>query len=96
MTLTWSGTDAVGEIDTYTILVSTDGGAFTPLLTKTKDVLDDIGRRYCTQKIQKPDFRSWNFDRWNTVRQLESSSSFMGLLEECRDLDSVGIEAVFK
>lgn len=35
--ISWSGTDAVGEIDTYAVLVAVDGGAFTPLLEKTSD-----------------------------------------------------------
>jgi hypothetical protein len=35
--LSWSGTDEVGEIDSYTIFVSVDGGAFTPFLERTQD-----------------------------------------------------------
>jgi CSLREA domain-containing protein/uncharacterized repeat protein (TIGR01451 family) len=33
--ISWSGTDAIGEIDSYTILVSVDGGGFTSLLNTT-------------------------------------------------------------
>jgi trimeric autotransporter adhesin len=36
-TLSWSGTDAVGEIAGYSIWVSTDGGDFVPLLENTQD-----------------------------------------------------------
>jgi uncharacterized repeat protein (TIGR01451 family) len=35
--ISWSGTDAIGEIDTYTIYVSANDGTFAPLLTETKD-----------------------------------------------------------
>jgi len=35
--LSWTATDAIGEIDTTSVFVSTDGGPFTPILTKTKD-----------------------------------------------------------
>ncbi len=33
--ISWSGTDAVGEIESYAILVSEDGGTFVPFLQKT-------------------------------------------------------------
>ncbi len=35
--ISWSGSDAVGEIDHYTILVSVNGGAFTPFLERTRE-----------------------------------------------------------
>src|SRR5262249_39663086 len=35
--LTWTGSDGGAGIATYTIYVSTDGGAFTALLTDTED-----------------------------------------------------------
>lgn len=34
--VSWLGTDAVGEIDNYTVLYAVNGGAFTPLLERTK------------------------------------------------------------
>lgn len=36
-TVSWTGTDAVGEVDSYSVWVSTDGSAFTALLENTKD-----------------------------------------------------------
>lgn len=47
--------------------------------------LDDFGRRYCTQKITNPDFRSWNLNRWRSRRQLESSSLSATLNQKCVD-----------
>jgi len=35
--ISWSGTDAVGEIDYYTVLVSEDGGDFTPFVERTSE-----------------------------------------------------------
>ncbi|MGE0824209.1 MAG: LamG-like jellyroll fold domain-containing protein [Candidatus Binatia bacterium] len=35
--ISWSGTDEVGEIESYSVFVSVDGGSFTPLLQDTKD-----------------------------------------------------------
>lgn len=35
--ISWSGTDAIGEIESYTILVSVDGGNFEPFLEKTQE-----------------------------------------------------------
>jgi uncharacterized repeat protein (TIGR01451 family) len=35
--ISWAGTDAVGEIDTYSVFVSVDGGPFTPFIEKTRD-----------------------------------------------------------
>jgi len=35
--IAWSGTDTVGEVDTFTIFVSVNGGSFTPFLEKTRD-----------------------------------------------------------
>jgi uncharacterized repeat protein (TIGR01451 family) len=36
-TIAWNGTDAIGEIDFYSIFVSVDGGGFTPFLPSTPD-----------------------------------------------------------
>src|SRR5712691_6673006 len=33
----WNGTDVIGEVDTFTIFVSINGGSFTPFLEKTRD-----------------------------------------------------------
>ena len=33
--LSWAGTDAVGQIDTYSVLVSTNGGPYVPVAEKT-------------------------------------------------------------
>jgi len=33
--ISWSGTDAVGEIESYSVLVSVNGGSFAPFLDKT-------------------------------------------------------------
>ena len=35
--ISWSGTDAVGEIDYYTVLVSEDSGDFTPFVERTSE-----------------------------------------------------------
>jgi hypothetical protein len=35
--ISWNSTDAIGEIDTFTIFVSVDGGSFTPFLERTRD-----------------------------------------------------------
>lgn len=60
-------------------------------------VLREIGRRYCTQKLDTDrDFRSWNFDRWNAFRKLESNESFMNLLLSCHDMDSAGMQPEFR
>ena len=60
-------------------------------------VLLEIGRKYCTQKLDADrDFRNWNFDRWNSLRLVESNSLFMSLFQKCWDRDSLGMEAVFK
>lgn len=49
-TLSWSGTDPVGEIDGYWIWVSTDGGRFAPLLEGTREtstiIQGTVGKRY--------------------------------------------------
>jgi uncharacterized repeat protein (TIGR01451 family) len=48
--ISWSGSDAIGEIASYTVLVSVDGGPFAPFLTDTTDtgiVFDgEPGRTY--------------------------------------------------
>jgi len=48
--ISWSGTDAVGEIESYSILVSVDGGSFTPFLEKTTDTSatfsGELGKTY--------------------------------------------------
>lgn len=35
--ISWNGSDAIGEIESYSVLVSVNGGAFTPLLERTTD-----------------------------------------------------------
>jgi uncharacterized repeat protein (TIGR01451 family) len=52
--LSWTGSDAVGEVDAFTVFRSIDGGAFSALLSNTKDtstrVTGNIGethRFYC-------------------------------------------------
>ena len=49
-TVSWSGTDRVGEIDEYSVWMSTDGGAFVPLLEGTKStsttIEGTVGRSY--------------------------------------------------
>jgi hypothetical protein len=35
--VSWKGTDTVGEIKSYSVFVSTNGGGYVPLLTATKD-----------------------------------------------------------
>lgn len=48
--ISWSGSDAVGEIDYYTILVSVNGGAFMPFLERTRETnavfRGELGKRY--------------------------------------------------
>lgn len=47
--LAWSGTDAIGEIASYTILVAVNGGGFTPLLnntTETSTMFDGVPGTY--------------------------------------------------
>ena len=48
--ISWSGGDAVGEIDFYSILVSVDGGDFTPFLERTRETSTtfrgEVGRTY--------------------------------------------------
>ena len=48
--VSWSGTDAVGEIDSYSVWVAEDGGAFAPLLENTKGTSTNFqgvqGKRY--------------------------------------------------
>lgn len=62
-----------------------------------KQVLHQIGERYCTQKLDtNRDFRSWNFDRWKAFRQIESNNLFMSVFVECQDMDSIGMEPVFR
>ena len=50
--VSWSGTDAVGEIDSYSVWVAEDGGAFAPLLKNTKGTSTNFqgvqGKRYGT------------------------------------------------
>ncbi len=50
-------------------------------------VLDDIGDRYCDPQRNIPDFRNWNFDRWNSIRRIESSGLSASLLQRCVDQD---------
>lgn len=48
--ISWSGSDAVGEIDFYSILVSADGGSFTPFLERTRQTSatfrGELGKTY--------------------------------------------------
>ena len=48
--ISWSGSDAVGEIDFYSILVSVDGGSFTPFLERTRETsaafTGEVGKTY--------------------------------------------------
>jgi uncharacterized repeat protein (TIGR01451 family) len=37
--ITWSGTDEIGEIDTYSIFVSTNDGTFKPYAEKTRETI---------------------------------------------------------
>ena len=37
ISLSWSGTDEIGEIDNYSIFVSENGGTFSPLFAETKE-----------------------------------------------------------
>ncbi len=49
-TISWSGTDAIGEIDTFTIFSAVDGGAFSPLISSTRETnmtfIGERGRTY--------------------------------------------------
>jgi hypothetical protein len=36
--VSWTGEDAIGEIDTYTVFVSENGGVFEPLISETTDI----------------------------------------------------------
>jgi len=48
--ISWSGSDAIGEIDFYSISVSVDGGPFTPFLERTRETSatfrGEVGRAY--------------------------------------------------
>lgn len=48
--ISWGGTDAVGEIDFFSILVSVDGSSFTPFLEGTRETSatfrGEVGRTY--------------------------------------------------
>lgn len=48
--ISWSGSDAIGEIDFYSIFVSVDGGPFTPFLERTRETSatfrGEVGRTY--------------------------------------------------
>lgn len=48
--ISWSGSDAVGEIDFYSILVSVDGSSFTPILERTREMnatfRGELGKTY--------------------------------------------------
>jgi hypothetical protein len=48
--ISWSGTDEVGEIESYSVFVSVDGGSYSPLLEKTKDTSTtfsgEVGKTY--------------------------------------------------
>lgn len=48
--ISWNETDAVGEIESYSVLVSVDGGSFIPFLEKTSDTNaifnGDLGKTY--------------------------------------------------
>jgi len=48
--ISWSGSDAIGEIDFYSIFVSEDGGTFTPFLERTRDTsatfTGEVGKTY--------------------------------------------------
>lgn len=48
--ISWSGTDSVGEIDSFDIFVSVNGGSFTPFIVSTRDtsaVFDgELGKDY--------------------------------------------------
>lgn len=35
--LSWSGSDSVGEVDFYTVLVSVNGSSFAPLIRQTRE-----------------------------------------------------------
>ncbi len=49
-TVSWSGEDAIGEIDTYSIFVAENGGTFSPMLSASKDTMTsfigEIGNTY--------------------------------------------------
>ncbi|MGH9840643.1 MAG: DUF7619 domain-containing protein [Blastocatellia bacterium] len=53
--ISWSGADAIGEIDFYTIFVSVDGGAFTPFFERTRDTSatfrGELGKTYSFYSI---------------------------------------------
>lgn len=53
-----------------------------------ENILNDIGDRYCTPQRNIPDLRNWNFDRWNSMRRIESSSLSESFLQRCVDQDS--------
>jgi uncharacterized repeat protein (TIGR01451 family) len=48
--ISWSGADAVGEIESYSILMSVNGGSFSPFLEKTSDTsvsfTGELGKTY--------------------------------------------------
>jgi len=48
--ISWSGSDAIGEIDFYSIFVSVDGGPFTPFLERTRETSaafrGEVGKTY--------------------------------------------------
>lgn len=48
--ISWSGADAIGEVESFAIFVSTDGGVFTPSLEGTLDTSatfpGEVGRTY--------------------------------------------------
>lgn len=48
--IAWSGSDAIGEVDSFSVFVSVDGGSFTPFLERTKDTSatfsGEVGKTY--------------------------------------------------
>jgi hypothetical protein len=54
-----------------------------------KVILDEIGDRYCKPQRNIPDFRNWNFDRWNSIHRIESSGLSASLLQRCVEEDVI-------
>lgn len=76
-TISWSGTDAVGEIDSYNIFASVDGGGFVPVINGTKDTsatfTGETGKNYSficiasdtakNVEVQDPVAEAWTYVR---------------------------------